>query len=228
MLVDPHNQLYYPFENQANDYSGHARHGTVFGSGVYATRPNAGRCLYLDGVGDYVETPSFGLSGTVVVFACNVRCKFNASTRQALIGLTALIPSVGFLHVSRFNNTDNLGYGYAQGTQFVTAFANNYFAAPYNDVWLHLVVICDYSGKQIYFYREGVPFGSPIAMTGTPIVPSQNAIKTIGSYYTTTFPITDGNLDNVYLGTLPSCPSVAELTATANRLMLGLHPIWSV
>jgi hypothetical protein len=226
MLVDPHNQLLYPFQNQANDYSGQARHGTVNGSGVYATKPNGGRCLYFDGVGDFVTTPSFELSGTVVVFAADVRCKLKATDLQVILGME--VSNKGNFAAYRPTNANSLNWGYWNGSTFVDAIANDFFAAPYNDAWLHMLIACDYAGKNTYFWKDGIPFGAPVAMSGTPDFPSTNQAKYIGSYTWSQFLLTAGDLANVYLGTLPSCPSVAELTANANRLMLGLHPIWSV
>jgi hypothetical protein len=224
MLVDPHCQLLYPFENQANDYSGHARHGTVNGSGVYATRPNGGRCLYFDGVGDYVATPSFGLSGTVVVFAADVRCKWLANYQMLLASEPG--PS-GYFYCHRVANSDGLNWDYYDGAGYRNIIENGYFTAPFNDVWLHMLIICDYAGKKTYFYRNGIPFGSPVAMSGTPVFPSPTGVKYLGSHYPLYF-LTAGYLANVQLETLQTCPTVAELTANANRLMLGLHPIWSV
>lgn len=226
MLWSPNTQLLYPFENQANDYSGNARHGTVNGSGIYATRPNAGRCLYFDGTGDYVATPSFGLSGTVVVFAADVRCKFNAATAQTFIGDNNDNATIGYLWCRRGSNGNTLVWRYADGTNPVTAGATNYFASPYDDAWLSLCVVCDYTGKYVYFYRNGVPFGSPVAMSGTPAFPSSARVKYVGSYSTNTYLLTNGYLQNVYLGTLATMPAAAPMLANVNRLMLGMNPIW--
>jgi hypothetical protein len=228
LLWSPNTQLLYPFENQANDYSGNARHGTVKGSGVYATRPNGGRCLYFDGTGDYVATPSFGLSGTVLVFATWVRCKAQASISQVFLSDAAESGTVGFLRSDRKLNTNDTTWEYANGTARTIATASNFFASPYNDTWLPLCVVCDYYGKYTYFYRNGIPFGSPVAMTGTPVFPTTNRVKYIGSYNPSYHPLTDGYLQNLQLCTLATMPPVAELTANANRMMLGLHPIWSV
>jgi hypothetical protein len=227
MLWSPNTQLHYPFQNTAKDYSGNARDGTVNGSGVYATKPNGGRCLYFDGVGDYVATPSFGLNPahTVVVFAADVRCKFNATKYQTLIGDNALSTTVGWLWCRRDANTNNLLWFYASGMA-LSSTATNYFASPYDDEWLFCVVVCDYAGKKTYFYRQGIPFGSPVAMSGTPVFPSTDRVKYVGSYNTTTHLLTDSYLANVQLWTLPTMPPAAQMLANANRLMLGMHPIW--
>ena len=225
MLWSRNLQLHYPFQNTALDYSGNARNGTVNGSGVYATKPNGGRCLYFDGVGDYVATPSFALSGTVAVFAADVRCKFNATIYQTLIADNNSSTTVGYIWLARYANTNDLNWRYADGVLYTGAIATNFFAAPYNDVWLHLLVACDYNGKNTYFYRNGILFAT-IAMTNTPVFPTTNRVKYVGSFNPTTYPLTDGYLANVQLWTLATMPAAGQMLANANRLMLGMNPIW--
>ena len=224
MLWSPNCQLLYPFENQANDYSGNARHGTVFGSGVYATKPNGGRCLYFDGVGDYVATPSFGLSGTVVVFAAWTRCQAFAAD-QHLIGEATASPTIGFIGCYREGGSAYLYWRYADGTGSRYGDCGVFFSVPFNDVWVHLMVGCDYAGKKLYTFREGKLFKTT-TLSGTPVFPSTVRAKYVGSYSPTGYLLTAGYLKDVYIGTLETCPPVAVLTANANRLMLGMNPIW--
>ena len=227
MLWSPNTQLHYPFQNTALDYSGNARHGTINGSGVFATRPNGSRCLYFDGTGDYVATPSFGLSGTVVVFAADVRCKLHAARNQSFIGENAASSTVGYIWSFRPLNSNSLNWKYADGVGDRDGYLTDYFAAPYNDVWLHLCIVCDYGGKYIYFYRDGIPFGSPIAMTGTPVFPSTARVKYIGQMNLDTGRyFTDGYLQNVQLWTLATMPAAGQMLANVNRIMLGMNPIW--
>jgi hypothetical protein len=224
VLWSRNTQLHYPFQNTANDYSGNARHGTVHGSGVYATKPNGGRCLYFDGVGDYVSTPSFGLSGSVVVFAADVRCKFHLTTPQMFMSGPLESATVGSLLPHRTSGTNYLTWGYANGAALYVI-DPDYFFSPFNDTWLHLLIAADYSGKKVYFYRNGALHFTG-GMQGIPLFPSTNTVKDIGSYGPNLYTLTDGYLANIYLGTLAARPPVAVLTANANRLMLGLNPIW--
>jgi len=225
MLWSRNLQLLYPFQNTALDYSGNARNGTVNGSGVYATKPNGGRCLYFDGTGDYVATPSFGLSGTVIVFAADVRCKA-FTNYQNILGDGAQSLSLGFLGVVRWINSTDLAFGYADGSAMIYHRATNYFLSPYNDTWLHMIVVCDYAGKNIYYYRNGILFLGPVAMSGTPSFPTTNRVRHIGCYSLHIQHLTDGYLANVYLGTLATMPAAAQMLANAKRLMLGFNPIW--
>jgi len=226
MLWSPNTQLHYPFQNTALDYSGNARHGTINGSGVFATKPNGGRCLYFDGTGDYVATPSFGLSGTVVVFAAWVRCKA-FTNYQLILGEATVSTTIGYLACVRNLNTNNLWWEYADGTSRQYPTAVGYFNSPFDDAWLHMTIVCDYAGKNVYFYRNGILFYS-VGMVGTPRFPSTNRAKYVGAFWTVSLPyyLTDGYLQEVYLGTRLTCPPVAVLTANANRLMLGMNPIW--
>ena len=225
MLWSPNTRLLYPFENTALDYSGNARHGTVFGSGVYATKPNGGRCLYFDGVGDYVATPSFGLSGSVVVFAADVRCKFSSTVGGIFLSDNGADPGVGLLRYFRVVNTNTLRWRYSNGAVVTGEDATDFFAAPYEDVWLNAVIVCDYAGKKCYFYRKGVLFSVSGTMTGTPLFPSTTNQKYVGWYTTNQF-LTTGYLANVQLWTLATMPAAGQMLANVNRLMLGMNPIW--
>lgn len=215
-------QLLYRFENTALDGSGNGRDGTVCGSGVYADG-QFGRCLYFDGTGDYVITPSFGLSGTVVVFAAWVKCGFHPAVYQTLVGDKAQSSTVGFIFCYWQPNTNRLNWQYADGADIQIAIAETIFAG-YDDTWMHLAVVCDYSGKSTYFYRNGV-LNATVGMTGTPVSPSTARMKYFGSYSTTQHFLTDGYLDEVQLYTLPTCPSVDVLTANAKRMMMGMAPV---
>jgi hypothetical protein len=220
MLWSRNSQLHYPFENSLKDYSGNSRDGTLGGSGcVYATRPNASRCLYFPGTG-YVTTPSFGLSGTVVVFACWVRCKYGV--RQTIIGDGYEV--TGFIFLERYTNTDRLTVYYADGaTRWL--FFENYFASPFDDAWLHLCVVWDYTARKVYVYRNAAQFGATATMNVGALFPTTARVKQLGALKGSLL-LTDGYLANVQLWTLATMPPLAQMTANVNRLMLGMNPIW--
>jgi len=159
------------------------------------------------------------------VFAADVRCKFNATVAQLLL-YNGPSSDADFVQCYRAANTNVLTWAYRNGASYELATCADYFTSPYNDAWLHMIIVCDFAGKHTYFYRNGI-LVSTFNMTGTPVFPSTTRVRYIGSS-TFQYFLTAGYLANVYLGTLPTCPSVAELTANATRLMLGLHPIWSV
>jgi len=224
MLWSRNSQLHYPFQNTALDYSGNARHGTVLGTGAYATKPDGSRCLYFDGVGDYVTTPSFGLIGTVVVFAAHVRSK-TLATRQGILAEATSSNTIGFLWAERWQNSNHARWWYANGAGVSAAQAIDIFAAPYEDAWMHLLIVCDYDGKQTYFYRNATLF-TTIAMAGTPVFPSTARVKYVGSYNAFDYLLTASYLQNVQLWTLPTMPAASHMLANVNRIMLGMNPIW--
>jgi len=224
VLWSRNTQLHYPFQNTALDYSGNARHGTVNGSGVYATKPNGGRCLYFDGTGDYVATPSFGLSGTVVVFACWVSWNKYASANQFLLSGGIVGATTDHFRCYRTTNADHLRWGYANGTTTAVAGSNNFFAGL-DGIWTHVIIVCNYAvGDSVQFYRNGAWINST-ATTGVPMFPSSTNSKEIGDQGGVNF-IVNGYLANVQLWTLPTMPATAQMLANANRMMLGMNPIW--
>ena len=221
----PNLQLAYRFQNSALDWSGNGRNGTVNGSGVYTTARGQ-QALYFDGTGDYVRTPSFGLSGTVVVFACWTRCRAYASDFQGFLGENANPVNVGYLWTRRTTNSDDMVWRYANGSASDGATATDFFKTPYDDVWLHMVIVCDYGGKKTYFYRNAVPFGDAISMSGTPLFPSTSRIKYIGGWNSVSYLLNSGYLQNVQLWTLATMPDTAVMNASVRRLACGLMPVW--
>jgi len=227
MLWSRNLQLLYPFQNTALDYSGNARNGTVNGSGVYATKPNGGRCLYFDGTGDYVTTPSFTMSGAVLVLTMNIRCAKNAADYQMLCGRApqGSFP-VGYIWCYRVRNSNNLAWEYARTTGATALIIPSLFDAPFDDAWFHLMIVCDYAGKITYVYRQGILFYTSGTMVATPVFPSTDQIIYIGSGNGTNYYIKSGYLANVQLWTLATMPAAAQMLANAKRIMLGFNPIW--
>ena len=138
----PNLQLAYRFQNSALDWSGNGRNGTVNGSGVYTTARGQ-QALYFDGTGDYVQTPSFGLSGTVVVFAADVRCKFNVTIDQEFVGISQSATQRSALE--RPKNANSLRIYYTDGTGTLRYPTVSNFFLGYDDVWVSLMVAIDFA-----------------------------------------------------------------------------------
>lgn len=202
------------------------RYGTLSGTTKPAWQVGPkGRCLYFGGAG-YVVTPSFGLSGTVVWFSADVRCKFNATTYQTFISDNGQANSPGYLWATRGSNSDGLQWRYAYTSNRDAATALNYFSSPFDDVWLKLLVVCDYNGAKCYFYRNGSLF-TTINLTSTPLFPSTARVKYIGYFNAgSDYPLTAGYLANVKLGALPSMPSLSAMSQNAMQMRQGLWPTW--
>ena len=60
-----------------------------------------------------------------------------------------------------------------------------------------MVIVCDYDGKTLKVYRNGIQFGATQNLSGTPMFPSTNRIKYVGTYSPTNYKIADGSLDEV-------------------------------
>ena len=218
----PNLQLWYRAQDTTGvtttrDCSGNGRNGTISGSKVCATARGQ-QCWYFDGTGDYVVTPSFGLSGTVTIFACWVRCKDNAAIQSFIGEWDGGQPQV---YIQRQNGTNALWVLYGGDIRV----AANFFATPYNDVWLHLCVVSDYTGKYCYVYRNGTLFYSS-AISGTPVFPPKTQARYIGAYGPNREPVVDGYLANVQLWTLPTMPPLAVMNASVARIAAGLMPCW--
>jgi len=225
MLWSPNSQLHYPFENTAKDYSGNGRDGTVNGSGVYATRPGGSRSLYFDGNGDYVVTPSLALSGTVFILSSAIRCKINTAAAQ-MIWKDGSYAATAFCYIFREANTSDLAFRCNDGATHTIYTATNFFSGSFEDAWLSMMIVADFVGKLVRFYRNGTLFFTSAAMSGTPVFPSFNRAKYLGTYDFVALMLKLGYLQNLQVFTLATMPAAAQMLANAKRLMLGFNPIW--
>lgn len=103
---------------------------------------------------------------------------------------------VGFYWLARATGTNNLRLQYANGASVIFASFIDFFQNLDNQ-WIHIVTVCDYTNKTIKAYKNGVQFGATQNLTGTPLFPSTNRVKYIGSYNTAVYKLTDGSLDDV-------------------------------
>jgi prepilin-type N-terminal cleavage/methylation domain-containing protein len=139
----------------------------------------SGNCLYFDGVNDYVTTPAFALSGTVLSVSGWVKTNYNVNGRAILNG-SGEGNLYGYFSIFRAGGDINylvFRYAYQSGTNAV---AYDNFFTGYDNAWVHFVIVADYSGATVKFYRNGI-LVSTGSMTGTLIFPSDNVAKTMGS-----------------------------------------------
>jgi hypothetical protein len=149
--------------------------------------------LYFDG-DDYVATPAFALSGTVLTVTGWVKMGFDATYYQTILGEGAQLGTVGYIYPRRDANTNRFNWPYANGTQQEIHMST--FFTGYDNVWVHFTVVADYSGATVKFYRNGELIQTSV-MTGTPIFPSTDRIKYLGAYSNSSHRITNGNLDDI-------------------------------
>jgi hypothetical protein len=156
----------------------------------------SGNCLYFDGT-DYVTTPSFALTGTVLTVSGWVKSVYSTPSGhgQSIIGDSYAIGSSGHIWFYRGSNSDGLRWGYANGST-ASGVAMSTFFTNYSGVWVHVAIVADYSGSySVKFYRNGELIQTN-NMT-TPLFPSDSRIKYLGTYSTTLHRMQFGNLDDI-------------------------------
>jgi prepilin-type N-terminal cleavage/methylation domain-containing protein len=152
-----------------------------------------GNCLYFDG-DDYVTTSSFALSGTVLTVSGWVKMGLNSS-QQTILAEASSTGSVGFVWIDRVASNNKLEWSYANGSVIAYNYMDTFFTG-YDNTWVHFVIVADYSGATVKWYRNGELIETD-SMT-TPIFPSINRVKYLGAYTTgTARKIIDGNLDDI-------------------------------
>jgi hypothetical protein len=140
--------------------------------------------LYFDG-NDYVATPAFALSGTVLTVSGWV--KSDTSIRQVILS-DNYSATLGFIMLWREVNTDWLTWQYANGSATVGPRMLTFFTG-YNNTWVHFTVVADYSGDTIKYYRNGMWVQTDVMIT--PLFPSQNVVKYLGKN------MANSNLDDI-------------------------------
>jgi hypothetical protein len=146
---------------------------------------------------DYISTPSFAIPNTgIITVEAWMKSSFNATISQAIMGDNADSNTIGYILITRGLNTNTLYYIYANGAGQIQGILGNFFQ-NLDGQYIHIVTVCDYTNKTIKAYRNGVQFGTTINMTGTPVFPSTDRVKYIGSTSPGGRNITDGSLDEV-------------------------------
>jgi len=146
---------------------------------------------------DYISTPSFAIPNTgILTVEAWMNSKLSTTNRQTILGDYGFSTTLGFFHMSRYNNSNTLWYEYANGTAGMTVQFANFFQ-NFDNQYIHIVIVCDYANKTLKAYRNGVQFGATSNLVGTPAFPSRNNIKYIGAYNISYHTIVDGSLDDV-------------------------------
>ena len=194
------------------DSSGYKHHGTLVNSPVLTTG-KIGNGLYYNTSGSptqYVSLPVFSLSGTALSISFWVK-NSTSSYHQTFLGDANQSASAGFLLTYRESGSAILIYQYALGSTYSNASSPNFFA-DINNSWALVTIVADYSGKNVYFYKNGSLFNR-ISMI-TPIFPSTVRAKYIGIYASGAHPLVNSYLDDfrIYNRVL----SASEISAIYN------------
>gem|GEM_PF-624144 len=144
----------------------------------------------------YISTPSFAIPNTgILTIETWMKSVFNATVAQSIMGDPNTSGTVGFVFMIRNGGSNHLAYAYANGISGEYPNFANFFQGLDNQ-WTHIAVVCDYNNKTLKAYRNGIQFGTPIILN-TPVFPSTNRVKYIGSFDSTNYKLTDGSLDEV-------------------------------
>jgi hypothetical protein len=152
----------------------------------------SGNCLYFDGT-DYITTPSFALTGTVLTVTGWV--KIGNTGNQSIVGDSFALGYSGHLWFYRQSGTDILYWNYADGATPSRVGMSTFFT-NYSGIWVYVTIVADYSGAYpVKFYRNGELIQTS-NMT-TPLFPSDSRIKYVGTYSSTLHRMQDGSLDDI-------------------------------
>jgi len=189
------------------DFSAGGNNGTLSATPpTWQTQCPSGGCLSYDGA-NHISTNSFGMSGTVLTLSAWMKVKFDATIIQTIFSDNARAVGSGYLWIYRLNNTNYLAWEWANATQYRNTSATTFFADPYNDTWVHMLIVCDYPGHTTYFYRNGTLINTNDMTGDAPIFPTTARVKYISRFNATTLPLTNGSIDDVRLYNIALTPS---------------------
>ncbi|MBI3920007.1 MAG: glycoside hydrolase family 2 [Armatimonadetes bacterium] len=161
--------LEYTFEDNVADSSGNGHDGAVKGNSAYVAG-KVGKCLALDGEGDYLvaDTNLAGLTGTFTI-ECWVKPDATQSAYVDLLGNHAGVPFSGF--VLQQNGEQVNRYYFAYGTGKAWVYSKTVELTP--DQWQHFAVVK--TPDRLRLYLNGMLVDSmaaeePMAESTTPFM----------------------------------------------------------
>ena len=178
------------FDNNVLDTSGYGNNGTINGDTFFTDNTpqkivgqSTGKyALSLDGAGDYISTKSFGLSSSVNTLT------FNAWVKNSLLGQYQTLFSDGsqsgataFIWGYRTTGSNQLVWQYANGVTFLADLTSDSFFTNYDNQWMMVTIVVDYTNKSAKFYRNGELVNTDTTIN-TMLYPSVNRVKYIGTY----------------------------------------------
>ena len=135
-----------------------------------------------DGTNDYVRTnDAFAFNNQSGALSFEFWAKSQRIKQyQTLISDTAQSATQGYVWIFRYPNTNNLVVQYSNGTIATAASFTGYFTG-FDNTWMHIIVVADYSQRNLKVYRNGVLFINR-DIGETMIFPNRNLYKCVGAY----------------------------------------------
>ncbi len=145
--------LEYTFEGNSRDSSANGHHGTVHGDPEFASG-KGGRCLMLDGDGDFVDSgTNFPELRETFTFECWVKPAATQNRYADILGNHAGGGITGYVIQQNNTNVNEFGFGYGNGSVYVDLPKVVLVA----DRWQHLAVVK--TRDELRLYVNGIPVG---------------------------------------------------------------------
>lgn len=189
---DPSLVAYYPFNGDANDYSGNGNHGTVYGATLVEGR--SGQCYNFDGVNDYIDCGSspilkLNTGGTISAWV-NFTSFNGTSWSNTIVGKGGSSWANHHYILFKASGTNKLLFSISDGSNYLNG--NGPYTTDINlNEWYYVVATWDSTKKSIYLNGQLCQSVNSIIM---PIdTPAPVSIGRTGSngYYT------DGCIEDV-------------------------------
>src|SRR3990172_2792536 len=163
-VVDPNLMLWYKFEDDVLDSSGHGRDGTAIGEPTYVSGSD-GQAIRLDGLDDYVDQEyGIGISGAQTrTIAGWAKARTTAIADWTdIFGFTGPGVSGGHFDIQIVGGTDSTTAGWYG----LHMYGDEYDIMPSDIEWHHLAAT--YDGAMAYFYGDAVLMGFATYAIDTP------------------------------------------------------------
>lgn len=189
----------YPFDGDANDYSGNSNNGTVYGATLTTDRFNvANRAYSFDGINDYILVPS--------------SASYNSIETSTAVSITAWVNIRAwyqnwshFMILERHKAATDNGWGFAilkqpaQVSIFYPqdmAMADTIGFQPLFNNWYHVAVTWNKNGEDsVRMYINGVK--KKTFKTNTPLTNTNNGMVYIGTSIVGIDEYSDGKIDEL-------------------------------
>ena len=183
--------MWYPLDADVKDISGNQRNGMNNGvSFVTGKVDNAGDFERTNK--DHFVTPSFSFSSSISVLSWSFWIYYDGVDNEIFFGENVQDSVNGYILLNCLNN--DIYYEYGTGSGIANRKGANFFSG-FTNVWVHCVIIADYTNGTITFYRNGVLLTQNTGITM--VFPSTSRAKYIGNYNPTSVNAFDGQLDDL-------------------------------
>jgi prepilin-type N-terminal cleavage/methylation domain-containing protein len=174
-----------------------------------------GSCLYFDGtVSKYVTTAFVFGAPNYITSEFWIKANTDGNYHWILDGAQSL--ANGTYGIVR--NINDIQYRYSNGT--ISNAGANYgnFFEGFDNKWMHIVVVADYVGNTVKYYRNGIFLSPAVSMT-TPVKPT-TTFTNIGNYAAGQYPVI-GYIDEIRI-----YDAVVPVSEIKQNYFIGLNKLF--